>query len=70
MTKWTKMITKWDRFWLLQSGTTSITKWDGLHYYKVRQFYYNVGRVLQSGSEQHVPTFNNMFFGSNFNLNY
>ena len=23
------IITKWDRFWLLQSETTSITKWDG-----------------------------------------
>ena len=48
ITKWTKMIAKWDRFWLLQSGTTSITKWDELYYYKVRRFYYKVWRVLQS----------------------
>ena len=48
ITKGRKIITNWDRFWLLQSGTTSITKWDELYYYKVRRFYYKVGRVLQS----------------------
>ena len=35
----TFVITKWDDF---------ITKWDG--YYKVGQFYYKVGQVLQSGT--------------------
>ena len=55
ITKWTKIITKWGKFWLLQSGMTSIIKWDGLYHYKVGQFYYKVGqfyfkvvRLLQS----------------------
>ena len=63
MTKWGNFITKWGSFFyykvgqnllqsgaafLLQSGAGFITKWGS--YYKVGQFYYKVGQLLQSGA--------------------